>query len=135
MWKTGNIDPHFLRSYCGEISRLICVETALQKHRPFSDRLDKVSHITAANGVEVQLYSFLISEPDDLSGEHPAPHILPPEKEPPLPNEFGGWVGARAGLDALGERKISFHLRESGHDPAVVDPVGRACENRSVCSC
>ena len=55
-----------------------------------------------------------------------------PEKDYLLLIEFGGWVGARAGLDAVGERKISFHLRESGHDPAVVDPVGRACENRSV---
>jgi hypothetical protein len=70
-----------------------------------------------------------------VSGEHPAPHILPPEKEPPLPIESEGWVGAMAGLDALGERKISFHLRESGQDPAVVDPAGRACENRSACSC
>jgi len=56
------------------------------------------------------------------------------KKRASLRNEFGGWVGARAGLDALGERKISFYLRESGHDPAVVDPVGRACENRNVCS-
>jgi len=54
----------------------------------------------------------LISAPDDVSGEHPVPHILSPEKERPLPNEFGGWVGTRAGLDALGERKNIFpHAR------------------------
>jgi hypothetical protein len=29
VWKTGNEDPHFSSLYCGEISGLICVETAL----------------------------------------------------------------------------------------------------------
>jgi len=55
----------------------------------------------------------------DVSGQLHVPAALPPRKVPPPPppgtNWIGGWVGFRAGLDALGKRKKSHRCpcRES----------------------
>jgi hypothetical protein len=42
----------------------------------------------------------------EVSGQLHAPAALPPGKGPPGTRWMGGWVGPRAGLDAVENRKI-----------------------------
>jgi hypothetical protein len=46
------------------------------------------------------------------NGQLHAPTALPPGKEPSVPF---GWVGPRAGPDAVEKRDIVFPCRESNH--------------------
>jgi hypothetical protein len=43
----------------------------------------------------------------EVNGQLQAPSALPPGKEPPVPNCIRGWVGLRAGLDAVVKTKIN----------------------------
>jgi hypothetical protein len=59
-------------------------------------------------GVEVYLHAFLT-----VSGHLHALDALLPEKEPPGAHCIGGWMGPRAGMDAIVERKILSPYRDS----------------------
>jgi len=42
----------------------------------------------------------------EVSGQFNAPDALPARKEPPITHWRGGWMGPRAGLDAVGREKF-----------------------------
>jgi hypothetical protein len=48
----------------------------------------------------------------EVSGQLHAPGALPPGERAPGSHWIGGWIGPRAGLDAVEKRK-SLHCRES----------------------
>jgi len=43
----------------------------------------------------------------EVSGQLHGQAALPQRKEPPLPIGEGGWMGPRAGLEAVAKRKIT----------------------------
>jgi hypothetical protein len=51
--------------------------------------------------VEAYILSFLTSALDGVSGQLHAPAALPKGKKPPVPTEYGDWVGIKAGLDVF----------------------------------
>jgi len=58
-----------------------------------------------------------------LNGRLNAPAALSLAKENTVFDKKRGWVGPRAGLDVLGNRKPSFLCRVSKADPSVIQPV------------
>jgi hypothetical protein len=48
----------------------------------------------------------------EVNGQIYAPALLPLGKEPPPTRWVGGWVGPRAGLEAVAERKYPFFWQE-----------------------
>jgi hypothetical protein len=71
-------------------------------------------------GVDVQLHAFLTSAIDggEWSVSHPCPFT--PRERAPGTHWIGGWVGSRAGLDAVVTRKIPSPYRDSkppSHQP------------------
>jgi hypothetical protein len=46
----------------------------------------------------------------EASGQLHTPAILPQKKELLITHWIGGWVGPKAGLDAVEKKKISFPL-------------------------
>jgi hypothetical protein len=61
----------------------------------------------------------------EASGQFHVPAALPPEKEPLVTHWIGGWVGPRAGLDAVMKRKIpnpcrDLNTRSSSPYPSAV---------------
>jgi hypothetical protein len=58
----------------------------------------------------------------EVSGQLHTLAALPPGKESPIPSLpwIGGWMGPRAGLDAVSERKILSLHRESNPDHLTV---------------
>jgi hypothetical protein len=60
----------------------------------------------------------------EVGGQLHTPAALPLEKLPPGTYWIGGWVGPRAGLDAV-ERKPSCPCWESNPDSSALYPVGR----------
>jgi hypothetical protein len=55
-------------------------------------------------------------------------HFTPRERAPGT-RWIGGWVGPRAGLDAVSKRKIPSSGRESNPDHPIVQPVASHCTN------
>jgi hypothetical protein len=49
----------------------------------------------------------------EVSGQLPAPVALPPSERPPGTHLTGGWVGPRAGIDAVVKGKIPNPCRDS----------------------
>jgi len=48
-----------------------------------------------------------------MSGQFHTSAALPPGEGIPSTHQVGGWMGPRAGLDAMARRKIPSHCRES----------------------
>jgi hypothetical protein len=61
----------------------------------------------------------------EVIGQLHVPAALPPGKEPPVTHWTGGWVGPRAGLDAVVKRKILSPCRQS--NPPIIQPVTQRC--------
>jgi hypothetical protein len=61
----------------------------------------------------------------EVSGQLHTPAALLPGKEPPGTHWIGGWVGPRAGLDAMVKRKIPRPRRESNPRAPIVQPVAQ----------
>jgi len=59
----------------------------------------------------------------EVSGQLHAPATLPPEKELPGTRWIGGWLGLRAGLDLVVQRKIPIPCWESNPRTPMVQPV------------
>jgi hypothetical protein len=59
----------------------------------------------------------------EVSGQLHASATLPPGKEPLVPNWIGGWVGPRAVLDTVVERKIPIPCRESNPRTPIVQTL------------
>jgi len=55
-----------------------------------------------------------------VSGQLDAPATLPPGT-----HRIGGWVGLRAGLDAVVKRKIHSSCRESNPPPPIIQPAAQ----------
>jgi hypothetical protein len=56
----------------------------------------------------------------EMSGQLHALAALPPGKYPPSTRWIGGWVGSRAGLDAVVKRKSPSPHQESN---PIIQPV------------
>jgi hypothetical protein len=58
-------------------------------------------------------------------GEWWASHLdlFPPEVKALGTHWIGGWMDSKAGLDAVGKRKISYPRRESNTDSSAVNPL------------
>jgi hypothetical protein len=54
-----------------------------------------------------------------------APAALPPGKEPPDNHWIGGWVGPRAGLDAVAKRKNPV-IASAGNLTLVFKPIAQS---------
>jgi len=82
------------------------VSLCLTKHRA----------VKAYGRVEVQLHVFLTSalDGDELSDSSPGRFTF--GERTPGTHQIGGWVGPRAGLDAVTKRKIPSPRRESNPD-------------------
>jgi hypothetical protein len=65
------------------------------------------------------------------------PRPVYPVERAPGAHCIGGWVGPRAGLDAVKKRKISFSCRESNPDHPAVTPryTHRTIPALSSCNC
>jgi hypothetical protein len=61
----------------------------------------------------------------EVSGQLHASAALPPREIAPGTHWIGGWVGPRAGLDAVVKRKISSPRRESNPRTPIVQPVAQ----------
>jgi hypothetical protein len=59
----------------------------------------------------------------EVNGQLHAPAALPPGKEPPGTHCIGGWVGPRAGLDAVVRRKISSPYWDT--NPPIIQPIAQ----------
>jgi hypothetical protein len=57
-----------------------------------------------------------------VSGQLHAPAAFTPGDTAPGTHCVGGWLGLRADLDVMEERKISCPWRESNPDSSVVQP-------------
>jgi hypothetical protein len=68
----------------------------------------------------------------EVSGQLDAPASLPPGRNPPRHFGMEGWVGHRAGLDAVMEREISTPCRESNPRTPTVQPVHRESDLGSL---
>jgi hypothetical protein len=60
-----------------------------------------------------------------VSGQLHAPAALPHRERAPSTHWIGGWVGARAVLDALVKRKIPSPRRESNPRTPIVQPIAQ----------
>jgi hypothetical protein len=65
----------------------------------------------------------------EVSGQLYALAALPPRKRAPGTYWIGGWVGPRAGLDAVSKRKIPSLRRESNPYHPIVQPVASRYTN------
>jgi hypothetical protein len=65
----------------------------------------------------------------EVSGQLHTPAALPSEKEPLVPR---GWVGLRAGLDAVVKRKIPSLRWESNPRTSIVQPVAQRYTNWAI---
>jgi hypothetical protein len=61
----------------------------------------------------------------EVSSQLHAQAALPPRKRAPGTHWIGGWVGPRAGLEAVVKRKIPSTHRESNSRTAIVQPVAQ----------
>jgi hypothetical protein len=75
-------------------------------------------------GVEAQFHAFLTSALDggEWSASRPG-RFIPRERAPGTPWIGGCWVGVRAGQDAVVERYISSHYRDSNPDHPALSPA------------
>jgi hypothetical protein len=64
-------------------------------------------------GEEVQLHAFLTSALDGVEWSASRPGRFTPKERTPATHWIGGWVGPRAGLDAVVKRKIPSPCRDS----------------------
>jgi hypothetical protein len=62
----------------------------------------------------------------EASGQLHAPAALPPRKELLATYWTGGWVGPRAGLNAVVKRKIPSPCRESNPRTPIVNPTAQS---------
>jgi hypothetical protein len=60
----------------------------------------------------------------EVSGQLHAPAALPPG--------IGGWVGPRAGLDAVLKRKIPSPCRKSNPNHPIVQPIASRYTDRAI---
>jgi hypothetical protein len=58
----------------------------------------------------------------EVSGQFHTPAALNPKERAPGTHCIGGWVGPRAGLDAVVKRKIPSPRRESNPRTPIVQP-------------
>jgi hypothetical protein len=73
-------------------------------------------------GVEVHLHAFLTSPPD--AGEWSASQAgrFTPRERAPGTHWIGGWVGPRAGLDAVAKTESITSLTPPGNEPRSRSP-------------
>jgi hypothetical protein len=76
-------------------------------------------------GVEVQLHAFLTSALDGGEWSASRPGLFTSRERTPGTRWIGGWVGPRAGLDAVVKRKIPSLRRKSNPRTPIVQPVAQ----------
>jgi hypothetical protein len=123
--RTENVerDPHLGRDpnhrhLCAAVDFTDCVRSKryCYQHRTYilvtCTLLTKHHAMKAYLGVEVYLHAFLISALDGNNRSASRTGRFIPRERAPVTHWIGGWVGPRAGLDAVVKRKITSLFRE-----------------------
>jgi hypothetical protein len=70
----------------------------------------------------------------EVSGQLDAPAACTPRERAPVTHWIGGWVGPRAVLDVVVERKIPSPRRESYPGTSIVHPVAQRYTDSDITS-
>jgi hypothetical protein len=71
----------------------------------------------------IALHAFLASALDGGEWSASRPGHFTPRERAPGTHRIGGWVGLRAGLDAVVKRKILSSCRDSNHP--IIQPIAQ----------